>query len=387
MLGRPVRVALLHNIISPHVVPLFERLAHDPAVSLKVYFLAESDKNRRWSTSIAGSFQYEVLPHWAVRVGREDLYTLFINPTIVATLLRNPFDVLISVGWDSYAALAAFALCRLRKKPFVIWSGSTVNEPSWRRSLTLPWVRLVVRGSQSCIAYGSASRDYLVQLGAPPERVFMAYNTVDVDWFSARADELRPRRDQIRRELGLNGGPVVLYVGQLIARKGVLDLLAAHELVLNRCPSAQLVVVGYGLLESELRARVADRGISGVHIMGHVGIPDLPSYYVAADVFALPSHEEVWGLVLNEAAASGLPLIATDRTGAALDLIESGRNGQVVPADDPQQLANAIVEVFDCRAEMGAASLQIIASRTYAQNVVAIRDALASAMGPRGRPT
>src|SRR5207248_4915070 len=136
-------------------------------------------------------------------------------------------------------------------------------------------------------------------------------------------------------------GPVVLYVGQLIARKGALDLLAAHVLVQQRIPGAQVVFVGYGQLEAELRALVAERQVGGVHFPGHVSIPDLPRYYVAADVFVLPSHEEVWGLVLNEAAASALPLIATDHTGAAPDLIEPGRNGQIVPASDPERLASA----------------------------------------------
>jgi glycosyltransferase involved in cell wall biosynthesis len=378
--GRPVRVALLHNIISPHVVPLFERLAQQPGISLRVYFLAESDRNRRWATAIDRSFDYEVLPHWAIRFGRTDLNTFFVNPTVVSVLQRDGFDVLISVGWDSLAALAGFALCKITRKPFVLWSGSTVNEPSWRRSLTLPVVKQVVRGSNSWIAYGSRAREYLVRLGAAADRVFLAYNTVDVDWYRARANELRPGRDVIRQELGLGDGPVVLYVGQLIARKGALDLLAAHELVLQRVPGAQVVFVGYGPLEGELRARVAERHVSGVHLAGHVPIPDLPRYYVAADIFVLPSHEEVWGLVLNEAAASALPLIATDRTGAAPDLIEPGRNGQIVAAGDPRRLASAVVEVLARRTEMGAASLQIIASRTYAQNVGAILNAIEAAI-------
>src|SRR5438132_2962058 len=194
----PLRIALLHNIISPHVVPLFERLAQQPGISLKVYFLAESDQNRRWATAIERSFQYEILPHWAMRFGRTDLNTFFVNPTVVSVLQRDGFDVLISVGWDSLAALAAFALCKIRRKPFVLWSGSTVNEPSWRRTLTLTVVKRVVRGSSSWIAYGSRAREYLVRLGAAADRVFLAYNTVDVDWYQARADELRPQRDLIR---------------------------------------------------------------------------------------------------------------------------------------------------------------------------------------------
>jgi glycosyltransferase involved in cell wall biosynthesis len=367
-----IRVALLHNIISPHVVPLFRRLAAEPDIQLKVYFLAETDLNRRWATEVGGSFDFAILPHRAIRVGRQDLHTFFINPTILQQLRRDGFDVVISAGWDSFAAMATFALCKVLRKPFILWSGSTINEPSWRRTLTLPLVRAIVRGSDGWIAYGSRARDYLVRLGAPTARVSIAYNTVDVEWFQAQSDQLRPRREELRGELGLSAGPVILYVGQLIVRKGALDLLNAHEQVLQRLPSAQLVLVGYGPLEPELRAQVAARRITGVTFAGHVKLPDLPRYYAVADVFVLPSHEEVWGLVLNEAAASGLPLLTTDVTGAAADLVVPGRNGKVVPPQRPDALAAALMDALENATEMGAASRELISTKTYTQNVDAI---------------
>ena len=106
-------------------------------------------------------------------------------------------------------------------------------------------------------------------------------------------------------------------------------MLAAHERVLERCPDAQLVLVGYGPLEADLRHWVSARNIHGVTFAGHVALEKLPRYYAAADVFVLPSHEEVWGLVLNEAAASGLPLVTTQATGAAPDLVVPGVNGEI----------------------------------------------------------
>jgi glycosyltransferase involved in cell wall biosynthesis len=374
-----VRVALLHNIISPHVVPLFARLAREPGLELKVFFLAQTDRNRRWHAVIGTSFAYEVLPHWAIRMGRKDLYTYFVNPTVMQTLLRSRFDVLISVGWDSFAAMAGFGLCRVTRKPFVLWSGSTANEPSWRRTVTLPLVKSIVRGSASWIAYGTRARDYLVTLGAIAERVQIAFNTVDVEWFATRADELRPQRENLRRELGLGTGSVVLYVGQLIERKGPQDLLAAHEMLTQSSPGAQLLLVGYGQLEAQLRAQTAERRIPGVHFAGHVGLGDLPRYYAVADALALPSHEEVWGLVLNEAAAAGLPLVTTHVTGAAPDLIQQHVNGRIVAPAAPKQLAEALLEVLARSEEMGRASRAAVAGKTYNQNVAAIVAAVRAA--------
>jgi glycosyltransferase involved in cell wall biosynthesis len=378
----PVRIALLHNIVSPHVVPLFDRLAKADGVRLKVYFLAETDRNRRWGARIDASFDYEILRNWAIRIGKKDLYTFFINPTIASALLRDGFDVLVSVGWDSLAAQAAFALCKLVRRPYIIWSGSTVHEPSWRRTLTLPIVQTIVSGSDAAIAYGSRARDYLVALGADPKRTFTAFNTVDVEWFARTSDSLLDEREKIRAELGLSEGPVVLYVGQFIERKGAADLLAAHVQLLKRCPEAQLALVGYGQLESRMRRTVAELQIRAVHFFGHVAVSDLPRYYVAADCFALPSHEEVWGLVLNEAAACGLPLVTTERVGAAADLVRPWVNGFVVPARDPDALAAALQQALGTPNKLGAASRRIVAGMTYDQNVEAIMAALRSALTP-----
>jgi glycosyltransferase involved in cell wall biosynthesis len=370
--NRPVRIALLHNIISPHVVPLFERLAQQPGVSLKVYFLAETEGNRRWDTSINRAFDYEILPNWAIRMGRNDLFTLFINPTIVQSLLRDRFDVLISVGWDSVAAWSAFAVCKIVRKPFVLWSGSTANEPSWRRSLSLPLVSLMVRNAASWISYGTRASQYLTRLGADPDRVFKAYNTVDVDWYVQESDGLRAQRDAIRASMGLDDHPTVLYVGQLIERKGPRDVIEAHRLLLASMPDARLLIAGYGPLESELRAYVEAEGINGVQFLGHVPIPELPRYYVSADCFTLPSHEEVWGLVLNEAAACGLPLVAAAPAGATADVVVPGYNGFVVPSADPQALAQALRQAIQRSDEMGRASRELIQGMTYEQNVQAI---------------
>jgi glycosyltransferase involved in cell wall biosynthesis len=180
----------------------------------------------------------------------------------------------------------------------------------------------------------------------------------------------------VRAELDLSQGPVVLYVGQLIERKGVVDLLEAHRMLLADMPDAMLVLAGYGQLEPVLRRRVEEQRISGVRFTGHVAISDLPRYYVAADCFVLPSHEEVWGLVLNEAAACGLPLVTTEPVGAAPDLVIPGRNGFVVPSGSPRALASAIAGALQAKDAMGAESRTIVAGMTYRQNVEAIVSAV-----------
>jgi glycosyltransferase involved in cell wall biosynthesis len=160
-------------------------------------------------------------------------------------------------------------------------------------------------------------------------------NTIDVERWIARADHLpQPQHER----------PLVLSVGRDVPEKGFDTLRAA-------CSEAQLeldVVTG-GLSEDELARR-----------------------YVAADVFALLSRHEPWGVVVNEAAASGLPLVLSDRVGAARDLLRDGENGFVVPADDVAAATRALRRLADddeLRRRMGARSRELVRGWDYDASV------------------
>jgi glycosyltransferase involved in cell wall biosynthesis len=97
--------------------------------------------------------------------------------------------------------------------------------------------------------------------------------------------------------------------------------------------------VGYGQARAEMVAQVARLGLSDVHLLDHVEVSDMPRMYALADIFVLPSLEETWGLVVNEAMACGLPVIASDCVGSSVDLVREGQNGFIVPAADAASIA------------------------------------------------
>ena len=132
----------------------------------------------------------------------------------------------------------------------------------------------------------------------------------------------------LRERLGLEGC-VFLYVGRLEREKGLDVLVEAMDGV-----RGEVVLVGSGPLELELRSRA--------RVVGQLGRDELVPWYAAADVLVLPSRSEPWGMTLNEGAAAGLPLVATDAVGAAHDLIEPGVNGFRVPAENVAALREAL---------------------------------------------
>lgn len=372
-----MRVLILHNIVNPQVLPYFELLAREPLIDVTVWFLAERASTRLWDTRVAGRFQWEIIPGWQWEIQMEEAIALQCNPSLAWRIPQGRFDVVVLfAGWDSPSFWLAAAVCKLWRIPMVVRSGSVPGDSAfadrrrrtaiWRRRLTRRLVRSMIRGAASCICYGSRSRKYLIELGGIPDRVFSVWNTIDVERLSAAREQMRARRAEIRARLGIAVNEVlVLYVGRFQPVKNLPSLIDAYRLLWPRREQAVLGLAGYGPCEPHLRVRTA--GLAKVHYFGAVDPRRLAECYTAADIFALPSAD-IWGLVVNEAMAFGLPVVAADSAGCTDDLILPGVNGFVYPASDSQALAQILERLVtdrDLRQRLGRASAEHIQNFTY----------------------
>lgn len=366
------KLALVQNIISPYIIPLFSQFAAAPQVDLQVYLMALSEKNREWVTKLSGEFKYKVLPGFSLNFFSKDLFSYHINPSIIWELTRNRYDIIFSSGYASLTNQLAFFHAKLCKKPFILWSESTINEPSFFRKVSLPLVKLMVRHSDALVACGTRSKEYLIQLGVVPDRIFTAYCTVDTDYFKRQSRELKNQREKLKDETSIKNKTIVLYVGQLIERKGLKYLLKAYSQLKGEFDVA-LLLVGGGKQKSELENLCLKDNIEDVFFTGYVQLDDLPRYYVISDIFVLPSLEETWGRVMNEAMACGLPVIGTDKAGASADLIKDGVNGYVVEDKNVEQLYQAMRKILsnpELKQSMGSKSQQMIDARFKIEHAI-----------------
>lgn len=357
------KVALLHNILAPYRVPLFEKLSQIPFINLKVFFLSESEKNRRWKVKKNFKFTYEVLPGISLNFKSEDLFSYWINPTIIYHLIGNKFDVVISSGWDSFTSQASFFTCKLLGKPFILWSESTINERNWRRTVSLPLVKFMVRHSDAYIAIGTRAKKYFTYLRAKPQKIFIAYSTVDVEYFKNESNMLKEKRDKLKEKMGIKTNSVIMYSGQLIERKGLFYLLQAYKELRKDYQDISLLIVGYGPQEERLKEVCKKENIQNVFFTGFIDYNNLPGCYVISDLFVLPSFEETWGLVINEAMACGLPIITTAKVGASADLVKEGINGYIIEEKNIAQLYEAMKKIVlnqSLQKKMGEQSRKII---------------------------
>lgn len=336
-------VVVIHNVISPHITPVFQALAKK--VHLTVLYCAESEDNRSWAEKPTG-FEYQVLSHWSLKLQGKDLFTYFINPGILSALQKLQPDVVVIAGWDLPTYQITAVYCALKHIPYILWSGSTHYELSWRRTIARPLVQLIIAGASGFLAYGLRARDYLLSLGADPAKVTIAYNTTNLEKYGKAARTIQQQARKLKKQLKLEQKVTILYYGQLIERKGVDVLIRAFAQLKKKIPNAALIIVGSGPDEAGLKKLVAQLQVSDITMHPNPGDDGIVAYYHAADIFVLPSHEEVWGLVVNQAMVAGLPIIVSNKVGSATDLVIDGETGYVFPDGSTDYLTQKLIELL-----------------------------------------
>ncbi len=250
-------------------------------------------------------------------------------------------DLIVLGGWAEPSYLLLWACARAKHKPVAFWIESTLADLDrirWKESVK----RVLLRGAAGAIVPGRKAARYCEWLGLAQERIFCAPNAVDRAYFRRRADELLPRRQLLRQELGWDG-TVILFVGRMVEFfKRISVLLHAQKRLEDENLASQLVLIGEGKDRRDYERLCVQLGLRQVRFHDFVNHDALCRYYAAADVIVLPSRSETWGFVLNEAMEFGLPAVTTTTVGCSGDLVIDGENGMIVPPDDPAALADAL---------------------------------------------
>jgi glycosyltransferase involved in cell wall biosynthesis/GT2 family glycosyltransferase len=373
----PVRLTVVLPEPTPYRTPLLDRVAARPEVELTVVYAGASVQRRTWATGTQHRsvvLEGRLVPG-AYRVVRHEYP---VTPGVFAALADSEPDLVVVSGWSTFASQAAAAWCRRHRVPYVLLVESNERDarPGWRRAIKEVVVPPVVRGAAEVLVVGSLAREAMLERGVDPAKISVFADTVDVEAFGRQVDGLASRRDALRSELGVRPDDVVvLSVGRLAPEKGHDTLIRAAALAAD----ARIVVVlaGAGPERERLEALGAELGVRLV-LAPQIPWERIAERYAIADVFALLSRHEPWGVVVNEAASAGLPLLLSDRVGAAFDLLEDGRNGTLVPADDPNAAAAALQRLVDdpaWRKAAGAVSRKLVRSWGYEpsiENLVAV---------------
>ena len=281
-------------------------------------------------------------------------------------------DAVAIPGWSDKGALAALRWCMETGTPPILMSESTaLDEPRvrWRE-----WIKeRIIRLYSTALVGGRRHIDYLVELGMPRDQIFTGYDVVDNEHFRQKAAEVRNQRSEVRRKYGLPEN-YFLASARFIKKKNLPTLIRAYAGYRQMKGDGDighrttdngpwdLVLVGDGPLKTDLCRLVSDLRLHAhVHLPGFKQYDELPVYYALAKAFVHASTTEQWGLVVNEAIASGLPVIVSERCGCVPELVQD--NGFTFDPMNQHELASRLFEMAslsdDERESLGHASRRI----------------------------
>ena len=362
--GVAVRVIFDHDVLT--------KSHHDPHYAGVVDFRGPSLDNIEHTFLFRGYHARFPLLAYARRIGRElkrhgpDLVWIHaysrpehVIALIVARMLGAKIIIRDTTTLISESTLTAGWLRRSAKRAFYWWLNKTVA---------------------AVLAVGTRNREHALAYGIAPKKVFMVPNAVDNEALRQSCSEAKACRSELKRRLSIDSNaPVVLYVGRMIECKRPTDLVQAVSLVSKHANiEPYLVFVGTGPLEDDIRATAKECSLNRIRFAGFVDQSEIGRYYELADIFALTSSSETFGLVLNEAMNASKPLVVSDRVGAAVDLVRQGDNGFVYPCGDVEALSQAIEYLVRHKPEresMGRCSLEIIDQWNYEVGVGGILQA------------
>jgi glycosyltransferase involved in cell wall biosynthesis len=371
----PKKVRVAHLVSHPvqYLAPIYREISRSPHIDFTVYFYSDSSLGKHfdaefgrefeWSTPLLGGYKHRLLPSSKGK-SINDVFA-WPNWDLLAEVARQKYDVIWINSYIGANAVLARAAAFVSGTPVFFRDDTNMltPRPLWKRILKKVLLRNFLRGTWA-LYVGEQSRRYWESYGIPTARLFFAPHCVDNEFWSSKARELIPKRDQMRKSFGIDDdAPVVLFCGKFIPKKQPLKLLEAYSQVRKEFP-CWLLMVGDGQLRAEVERQIRECGITSVGLPGFLNQDELPAAYAAADIFVLPSaFNETWGLVVNEAMNFGLPIVVSDQVGCSMDLVKEGWNGFSFAHDDAAQLTHCLRQLVKnaaMRKEFGKNSAKLV---------------------------
>ena len=384
---KKIKLAWIATHPIQYQAPLFRAISKVNEIDLEViYFSNFSVANYRdsefgtsisWGSDILDGYKFKFLNTFGPKIQQIKTFSPFILG-LRKNLFSGKYDAVMVQGWNHYGMLIAAWVCKYYGVKVFIRCEATDHITSskglkkWIREKILSYYFSLV---DVFFAIGRRNKEFYLSRGVDPGRIFLMPYSVDNNFFE---DKLTPFEEcKIHNLLSLqNNIPIILFSGKLIPRKRPDLLLRAYELLGEDKP--YLIFVGDGVMRSEMEARVIKNRLDRVYFVGFQSQSKIANFYAAADIFVLPSDEETWGLVINEAMVCCCAIIASDRVGSAIDLIRNNVNGVIFESGNVLALKYALNQcLFDKKyEEMGVASKKIIDNSGIAQNVEVLKDVL-----------
>lgn len=324
------KIFYLTNFEAPYRVPFYELLAQHFDLTLVAFESALDNPDRNKSWFYKGKRNYKLIYLKPKKIGK-------VKIAFDAIKYLKKCDLVFMDMYSPPTHVMLNFFIKFSRKKLVLSVDGMLKHAN--EHILLRLLKRCILKTPICILSPSEYVDEcLYQYGVKKEKIVRYHFTSLTD------NDIMPtvmplqEKEVLRKKLGLPHEKIILSVGNFIPRKGFDVLIKAFE---NLPPNYHLCIVG-GEPAEEYTKLKKEMHLDNVHFFGFKSKEELSEYYKAADLFVLPTREDVWGLVINEAMGKALPVITTDRCVAGLDLVKNNENGFVVPVGDKAAIADSI---------------------------------------------
>lgn len=356
-----MKVAFITYSKAPYRTKQFEHIVSTTGIELTVYYVGRSVISRKWEVNESPNFNEIHLKG----IGKLGNHFLYYPKT--KNIVKN-YDLILLGGYNTTASYLFTYYAKVMKKHVAfVMDGISPDKIKESKNIKFYLKYFLLKQMDSFFANGSISKKYLVNnFSVNSKKIFNQFLTVDVN----RIDEIYKKHSKnVKKNFQiLNGNKfVVLYAGRLLERKRVKDIVAAISL-LNIKNCIQFVIIGNGKEQDSIIKYCIERDVNYLHKDFVKKQDELFSLYNIADCLILPSENEPWGLVVNEATAAHLPVIVSDSCGCVNDLVKDNINGYIFQKGNIVDLSDKISMMYSNKnkiKEMGDKSFEIISEWKY----------------------
>ena len=327
------KILFYTNIPSPYRVDFFNELGKYCELTVLFESTHSTERDELWKQYHFDNFEGIIMR------GKRTAVDMAFCPEIIRHLKAKKYDEIVITIMASLTSILAVNWLRLHHIPYIYeGDGGFVHAENKIKYLLK---RNVITHAKYCFSTSVAFDQYCMKYGALADHIYR-YTFTSVWNKDLVAEPLAiAEKQMLRAQYGMQEEHIMISVGQMIHRKGFDILLRAAD-VLDK--SWGIYLVG-GQPSEELRDLIEQLSLENVHFVDFMPKEKLWSYYQAADLFVLPTREDPWGLVVNEAMANALPVITTTRCIAGLEMVEDGVNGFLYEPENVDQLKGVLTEV------------------------------------------
>ncbi|WP_313552507.1 glycosyltransferase family 4 protein [Aerococcus sp.] len=349
-------ILYLTNIPSPYRVSFFNELGKLCDLTVIFERFQSTEREKDWHDYNFETFKAIFLK--GIKVSSNKAFDLNIRHY----LKDKQFDVIVIGNYSTPSGIFSINYLNSKKIPFLISvDGGLIDyeEGNFKKNLKTK----LISSATAWLSTGEVTNQYLTYYGANEEQIHVyPFTTMKQDNIINHPLN-KNEKTKLRTQLGIPYSNMVISVGQFIHRKGFDILIEASKRFKD---NTGVYIIG-GEPTEEYKELISHYSINNVYFLSFLEYEELKKYYLAADVFVFPTREDVWGLVINEAMANGLPVITTTSCVAGLEMIDEGINGYLVSKDDVEQLVektNEILSSEDLQHSMSLRSLETVQSYT-----------------------